>query len=282
MAQLIHQSYGKHSVQVSKIKRAPADPSRHDFVEASIDVELQGDFAASYTAGDNRLIVATDSIRNTVYALAKDDPWDTVETFALALTRHFLETYAHVNHVRVMLREHRWHRIGDHDHAFTGSDGETPTAEVRANREGKFTVTAGLDQLMLAKTTDSGFSGFVDDGYRTLKDTDDRILATILKATWDYTEPDAPGFAFAEHRKVIREALLGAFGDHYSVSVQQTLFLMGTAALKACPLLEQITLTMPNKHHILFNLEPLGCENDNEVFVVTDSPAGYIHATVGR
>ena len=282
MTRLIHQSYGKHNVCVSKIKRDPANPGRHTFVEANVCAELEGDFDAAYTEADNRSVIATDSIRNTVYALAKDDAWETIEGFGLALGNHFLNQYEHVSQATITLREHLWHRLNNHDHAFTGSDGETPTANIVAKRGGAVSVTSGIDELMLAKTTESGFSDFVQDAYRTLPDTDDRILATVLKADWVYTEGGASGLPFAEHREAIRQALLAKFTDHYSVSVQQTLYLMGAAALESCPAIDRITLTMPNKHHIKLNLEPLGRTNDNEVFVVTDKPSGYIHATVGR
>lgn len=282
MTRLVHQSYGKHSVCVSKIKRDPANAARHTLVEAEINAELEGAFEAAYTEADNRSIIATDSIRNTIYALAKDDPWETVEGFGLALGTHFLKQYEQVDKATISLREHIWHRLGTHDHAFTGSDTETPTAEVVVKRSGAASITAGLDSLMLAKTTASGFSDFVNDAYRTLPDTDDRILATVLKAGWVYQSGGAPQFPFDEHRRVIREALLATFTDHYSVSVQQTLYLMGAAALESCSAIERITLTMPNKHHIKFNLEPLGRSNENEVFVVTDKPSGYIHATIAR
>ncbi|MEM6258638.1 MAG: factor-independent urate hydroxylase [Planctomycetota bacterium] len=282
MTRLIHQSYGKHNVCVSKIKRDPANPDRHTFVEANVCAELEGAFDSAYTEADNRPIIATDSIRNTVYAMAKDDPWQTIEGFGLALGRHFINQYDHVDQATISLREHLWHRLNDHDHAFTGSDTETPIATIVVERSGAISVTSGIDDLMLAKTTQSGFSDFVQDEYRTLPDTDDRILATVLKAEWVYGDGGAEASAFAEHRVSIRDALLATFTDHYSVSVQQTLYLMGAAALESCSAIDQITLTMPNKHHIKFNLEPLGRTNENEIFVVTDKPSGFIHATVGR
>lgn len=287
MPRLVNQHYGKHAVRVSKIKPDPAGPkrgpdARHGFVEATVNVELEGGFDAAYTEADNRGVVATDSIRNTVYALAKDDPWDSIESLGVTIARHFLKQYDHVSRATVSLREHVWHRLGDHPHAFTGSDGETPTALVVVDRDGNTGVTAGLDDLMIAKTTQSGFEDFVQDEFRSLPDTDDRILATVLKAQWRYTAPGTDGFAFTDFRSAIRTAMLNTFGDHYSVSVQQTLYLMGAAALEACAAIEQITLTMPNKHHLRFDLEKIDRTNENEVFWVTDEPCGFIEATVGR
>ncbi len=287
MPQLLHHHYGKHRVRVSKIQRDPSTPpsgpeARHDFVEAEVDVELEGGFEQAYTDGDNTPVVATDTVRNTVYALAMDDPWGSIETLGLTIARHFVGTYDHVSRATVRLREHRWHRIGDHPHAFTGSDGETPTTTVSVQRDGHASVTAGLDHLMIAKTTQTGFENFHRDAFRSLPDTDDRILATVLKAQWAFDATDHNASQFNTDRAAIRTAMLNAFGDHYSVSVQQTLYRMGAAALEACPRISQITLTMPNKHHLRFDLEKIGRPNANVVFHVTDEPCGFIEATVGR
>ncbi len=276
---LTHNAYGKHQVRVSKIKRSNSDPNHHDFIEATVAVTLEGDLAASYTVGDNAHVVATDTCRNTVYAKASDDPFDTIENYGITLAEHFLSQYDHLTQATVELREHRWHRINGHAHCFTGSDSETPTATVVAKRGETTTVAAGLDDLMIAKTTQTGFENFHRDEYRTLPDTADRIFATVLTATWHYANP---AIDFSGGRAAVRDAMLAKFTDHYSKSVQETLYLMANAALDACAEVSSITLTMPNKHHLKFNLEPLGRANENEIFHVTDEPYGYITGTVTR
>ena len=255
-AQLRRQSYGKHRVRISKIKRPrqkPANAEHHEFLEVAVDIELDGDFAASYTAHDNSLVVATDTCRNTAYVLAKDDAMDSIESYGVLLAEHFLLQYAHVALSTIRLSERRWHRMLGSPHAFLGTDRETPTAMVRAERGQSTRVEAGIEQLLIAKTTESGFSHFHRDEFRTLPDTTDRILATELKAHWSYRDRPSD---FQQARESIRHALLATFIDHYSVSVQDTLFRMGSAAIDAESSLESITLTMPNKHHLRFNLEP--------------------------
>ena len=49
-----------------------------------------------------------------------------------------------------------------------------------------------------------------------------------------------------------------------------------------CAAIDQISLTMPNKHRLLVNLRPFGLENNNEVFNADDRPYGLIQATVTR
>lgn len=277
--QLSQHTYGKQNVRVSKIKRDASDPKQHEFIEMSVNVLLSGDFEDAYTRGDNRNVVATDTCKNTVYVVAKDDPIDTIESFGLALARHFVNQYAHVSGVEIGVRQQQWHRIGDCGHAFTGSDAEVPTTRVKLARDGKVMVSSGIDQLMVLKTTESGFKDFHRDEFRTLADTDDRILASVLTCQWDYVDSDAD---FADVRVRVRDALLNKFVDHYSRSVQETLMLMGGAAIDVCSEISSIDLTMPNKHHIPVNLDAFNRSNSNDVFVVTDEPSGFIAATITR
>lgn len=279
MPQLLQQAHGKHRVRFSKIRRDPNDRDRHEFIEASVDVLLDSEVAESYTDGDNRRIVATDTCKNTVYAMAKDDPVATIESFAIRLAEHFVAQYDHVNVAMVTVTESPWKRLLDSPHGFVRGSGGCPTASAIGSRDRPTKITAGVKELTVAKTTASGFANFHQDEFRTLPDTDDRILATQVEATWTYRTVPAD---YAIARANVIDAMLHRFLDHYSRSVQETLFKMGEAALAACAAINDVSLTMPNKHHILANLKPLGRNNANDVFIVTDEPYGFITATVGR
>jgi urate oxidase len=269
--------YGKSRVRLVKVKRA-RDP--HEVVDLTIDVQLEGAFDAVYTDGDNAACLATDTMKNTVYALARQDPIDHVEAFALRLAAHF-GAKAGVARVRIGAVEHRWDRLsaGDrpHPHAFVqpGADEWTTvvTRDCGADR-----VVSGLTNLVVLKTADSGFSGFPRDEYTTLAETDDRILATSVTASWTYRSPSADFAA----RERIRQALVETFAAHVSRSVQHTLYAMGESALAACSELLDITLAMPNRHHLLVDLQPFGLDNHNEIFVATEQPFGLIEATIRR
>jgi|688.fasta_scaffold650634_1 urate oxidase len=280
--QILRQSYGKHRVRVSKIKRPrhhPAKDESHQFMEVSVDIELDGDFHHAYTQQDNRQLIATDTCRNIVYILAKKDPMHSIESFGCCLATHFIDSYPQVEQALIRVREHRWNSVEGSGHVFTGGDSETPTVEIVAVRDKPLQIEAGIEHWSLAKTTESGFENFHRDQYRTLCDTSDRILATSLTAGWRYaTCPDD----YLAARSLVRKTLLQAFMNHYSYSVQDTLYRMAKAALTAEASLDSIHLVMPNLHHLRFPLEPFGFDNDNEVFVVTDEPFGYISATVSR
>ena len=155
--------------------------------------------------------------------------------------------------------------------------GRRRTAEVTRDRQG-VRVLAGLEDLVVMKTAKSAFEGFPRDRYTTLKETSDRLLATAVRATWRYSRPYV---AFGSLWREVRRILLDTFADHDSLSVQHTLHAMGEAVLETLDI-EEIHLSMPNKHHIPVDLTPLGLENRNEIFVATPEPYGLIEATLRR
>jgi len=269
--------YGKSRVRLVKLRRS-REP--HEIVDLTIDVQLEGAFDAVYVDGDNASCLATDTMKNTVYALARQDPIVSVESFGLRLAAHFIAT-PQVARVRLSAIEHRWDRLAvggrPHPHAFVQPGGEQWTAVVTCDRERR-EVVSGLANLVVLKTTDSAFAGFPRDPFTTLPETTDRILATAVTASWRYASASADFSA----RDRIRTALVETFAAHDSRSVQHTLYAMGEAALAACGEIVEITLSLPNRHHLLVDLAPFGLDNPNEIFVATDQPYGLIEATIRR
>ena len=278
-AKLTYNSYGKSAVRLTKVKRLP---DRHELIELEVAIELSGDFADSYVSGDNSKVIATDTMKNTVYALAATHPIDALEDFATALARHFIDAHAHVYTAIVRLAQTSWRRMTvdgrEHPHSFVGGGQERRKVMFHLTREKPY-MWSGIEDLMLLKTADSAFRGFLRDPYTTLEDTDDRIFATRLSADWLYDKPPADWNA-AHHS--IMDAMVQIFARYQSLSVQQTLYSMGEAALEACPAIRVIHLEMPNQHRIPVNLQPLGLENRNEIFVTTSEPYGLINATLER
>jgi urate oxidase len=272
---LVHNRYGKSEVRVVKVVRGP---ERHELRDLTVDVALEGDFDAVHLEGDNAGLPATDTMRNTVYALAKDDPIAHLETFARRLVEHFVTSSPKVTWARVRIVEHPWARIDEHPHAFQRGHGGQRIAIVSGNADAVETE-AGIEDLLVLKTTGSGFSGFERDRYTSLPETENRILATVVTARWRYA-PGDHDFTAAWHGA--HAAILATLGDHESPSVQFTLNRMGEAVLAARPEIERIHLALPNKHHLLFDLGRLGVSNDGEVFQPTDEPYGLIEGTIER
>ena len=263
--------YGKSRVRLVKVRRGR---NAHELVDLTVDIQLEGAFETVYVDGDNSPCIATDTMKNTVYALARQDAIAHVESFALRLADHFIAKPA-VSRARINVVEHRWDRVAAH--AFVQPGGEQWTAVVTRERSST-TIVSGLTNLVVLKTTDSAFSGFPRDEYTTLPETNDRILATSVTAAWTH-RAGATDFTARER---VRQAMIDAFAAHVSKSVQHTLYAMARAALAACGDVVSITLTMPNRHHLLVDLEPFGLDNPNEIFVATDQPFGLIEATITR
>ena len=271
-------NYGKSEVRLVKVKR---DTGRHELRDLTVDVALEGDFEAAYVRGDNTGLLATDTMRNTVYALAKDHLTGSIEEFGLKLVAHFLEASPTVGRVRVRIAEHPWNRIEangrGHEHSFVRGSGER-LATVRGDATGA-RVEAGVDDLLVLKTTNSGWEGFLRDRYTTLPETSDRILATKITANWMYANADVD---FDRLWSGVQRRILETFTDHYSPSVQNTLYRMGEAVLEAFLEIEKIHISLPNKHHLLYDLERFGMENAGEIFHATSEPYGLIEGAVER
>jgi urate oxidase len=282
-ANLTHNAYGKNLVRLTKVVRSGA---RHDLFEITADIRLEGDFDDAYLHGDNRKVIATDSMKNTVYVLAKEQSFDSIEQFALILVRHFLDTYAQVEKATAELTQSSWQRIEldgqPQDHAFTSAGPQRRYAlAVLSASATEPQITGGMRDLLVLKTTASEWHDFVDDRYTTLKDTHDRILATKIDADWVYHSP-AVAVDFPACCRAIDDTILRTFATHYSLGVQQTLMAMGEAALAACNDIDSIHFELPNMHRIPFNLEPFGLKFENDIFIATDEPHGLITGTIAR
>jgi urate oxidase len=221
-------------------------------------------------------------MRNTVYALAKDHLEGEIETFGLKLVDHFLEAGPKVIGVRIDFTEHLWDRIvvdgKAHEHSFVRAAG-VRTATVTGDESGARRVEAGIDDLIVLKTTNSGWENYLHEEFTTLPETNDRILSTVVTARWVYESTDID---FGETWRGVKDQVLTTFTDHYSPSVQNTLYITGKAVLERFSAIEKIHFSFPNRHHILYNLERFGMENDKEIFHGDPEPYGLIEGWVER
>lgn len=270
-------NYGKQRVRILQVAR---HADRHDIKELSLGIRLEGDFESAHSKGDNRKVLPTDTMKNTAYALAKEHAIESPEEFCLRLADHFLSRNPQMSRVRVEAAQTLWSRLSvegkPHPHTFTSSPSEKRTASLAATREEK-KLHAGIDGLVVLKTTDSAFENFLKDEYTTLKEDRDRILATAIRADWLYRD-DSAEFDSTWHS--VRQTLLDSFAGHDSESLQHTLYAMGEAVLQKFPGIREIHLSLPNKHYNLVNLSPFNLENSKEIFLPTDEPHGLIEATL--
>ena len=293
MAELRENSYGKQRVRLTKIVREEqkgAQAPVHRVYEYTVQILLHGAFDKIYTDGDNSACVPTDTMKNTVYAVARKSHFTSPEQFADVLSARFIDRFDQVEAVEIEVEAQRWKRIevdgAPHPHAYEKAHG---TKTARILRRGGDTASAettlwgGIRGMEVFKSGGSAFTGFYHDEYTTLPDATDRILATTVDAWWEYGSGiDVSGTDFGAVWERVHGTVARVFAEHDSPSLQATLWEMGNAVLAEASVVDSIRFSMPNQHHILFDLSAFGLDNPNEIFYGTDSPFGIITGTVGR
>jgi urate oxidase len=222
-------------------------------------------------------------MKNTVYSLARSSKAVAMEDYAKELADFLLGRNPQVDSASISIESTMWKRLtvdGEpHPSSFMRGSGELQTTVLERTKDGTFHILSGLDHLVLLKTANSGFEGYIKDSLTTLPETKDRLFGTAVSAEWHYTSSHLD---FDTVRVKLRETLLRTFANHDSKSVQQTLYAMAQSALEEILEIDEIKITMPNKHCLLVDLSRFGQDNPNEIFVPTDEPHGYIEARVRR
>ncbi|MFF7837851.1 factor-independent urate hydroxylase [Streptomyces ossamyceticus] len=275
--------YGKAENRVVRITR---DGATHHIKDLNVSVSLSGDMDEVHLSGSNANVLPTDTTKNTVYAFAKEHGIESAEQFGIHLARHFVTSQPAIHRVRIRIEEYSWERIehsGKGAHSFVRSGQETRLAQITYDGSA-WEVVSGLKDLTLMNSTDSEFWGYVKDKYTTLPEAHDRILATDVSGRWrfNWTDDEAPMPVWDESYAQVKQHMLQAFAETYSLSLQQTLYAMGARIIDHRSEIDEVRFSLPNKHHFLVDLAPFGLKNDNEVYFAADRPYGLIEATVLR
>ncbi|EKM77907.1 hypothetical protein AGABI1DRAFT_42333 [Agaricus bisporus var. burnettii JB137-S8] len=331
MSSLSRAEYGKANVRVFRIVR---DGKWHHVVEYNVTVLLQGDISTSYTQADNSVVVATDSGVYLKFYIAKISPHIlSPEKFALHLGTFIVSKYGHIEKADVRVEQLRWKRISvsgnengkegkeggevEHEHAFWRDGEEKRIVNVVVDkRKEKDTliasVSAGISDLLVLKSTGSSFTDFIQDEFTTLIPVNDRIFSTSIDLTYTFQDISIP-LPKEEKKKVefevvvreggegykgsvwdegvferARKATVEVFANDESASVQATLFKMGQRIIEENGGIREVRYALPNKHYIPVNMEYIGIDNltpcvaKAEVFCPIGAPSGLISATISR
>ncbi|MDQ0958248.1 urate oxidase [Streptomyces sp. B4I13] len=284
--------YGKAENRVVKITR---DGATHHIKDLNVSVALSGDMDEVHYSGSNANVLPTDTTKNTVYAFAKEHGIESAEQFGIHLARHFVTSQEPIRKARIRVEEYAWERIDasgaasrhpgtdDAKHSFVRKGQETRLTQITHDGS-SWEVVSGLKDLVVMNSTDSEFWGFVKDKYTTLPEAHDRILATQVSARWRFrwSDDEQPAPDWETSYEQVRKHMLQAFAETYSLSLQQTLYEMGSRIIDRCEEIDEVRFSLPNKHHFLVDLQPFGLKNDNEVYYAADRPYGLIEATVLR
>lgn len=276
--------HGKSKVRLGRTWR---EGNVHYFVEWNVHTMLESDMEHAFKTGSNAGMTATDTQKNSVYVVGQRmSQRCSPEQYAIALAQHFVRQYPLVSKAKIVVEQKPWSRIQQgglpHDHGFAVTGTEMRTAYVTYDKAGRLEVTAGLKDLQVLKTTQSGYEGFLRDEFTALPDCKDRILATSVTASWKYSaQPADYDAAYNAAKTAISEGFFGpARGGVYSPSVQYTLWEMGKLVLQRVPQAESVFFNTPNLHFIPVN--PLTSQFKNDVYWATSEPHGNIECTITR
>uniref|UniRef100_A0A3Q2CAG1 Uricase n=1 Tax=Cyprinodon variegatus TaxID=28743 RepID=A0A3Q2CAG1_CYPVA len=257
-----------NAVKVMFIKR---QGRHHYLIELNANVEITLKSRKDYLTGDNSDIIPTDTIKNTVHALAKIKGVNTIEQFSLDLCHHFLTSFNHVLRAKVYMEEAPWKRLNkngvEHAHAFIYSPEACRFCDVEQNLGGTPVVHSGVKDMKVLKTTQSGFEGFLRDRFTTLQETKDRVFCTTVYSRWRYNKVQDVDFDACSNPPL-----------------QLTKSILKTEKInpKRKPSVEEIEIVMPNQHYFTIDMTKMGLNNKDEVFLPLDSPSGNITGTVCR
>jgi len=295
MPSLSSARYGKDNIRVYKVEKDEATKT-HTVVEYTVTVLLEGEIETSYTEADNSVVVATDTMKNTTYIMAKQHPITPPEQFASILGTHFVETYKHIHSAHITVVQHRWTRMTvngqPHPHSFYRDGNEKRLVQADVYEGKGIEIRSGIADLLVLKSTGSEFHHFVRNDFTTLPDVYDRILSTSVDAGWqwstfkdlDAVKKELPKFDQTWDKA--REITFRLFATEESPSVQNTMYKMSEEILAAEPLVQKVDYALPNKHYFEIDLSwHHGLKNtgkDAEVYAPQSDPNGLIKCSVSR
>jgi urate oxidase len=236
--------YGKTRVVFFRLARRSAPP-----FAASVTIDVFGErFGAAYTEGDNREVVATDTMKNFVYATAADFDGGSTDAYVMFLGERLLQTYPQMERIRVIAHEVPLDPAHDEsDVVFRLTRGDVAMSEADFERRGdKIVATAGrsgIQGMRLLKTTGSSFAQFARDRYTSLPELSDRPLTIRLDAYWRYADLRGGGRIASA---LVRRAIEETFHEFDSRSIQQLVHVMGTRLLKGFPVLSEVEFAAEN------------------------------------
>jgi len=295
MGKIAAAQYGKDNIRVYKVHK-DHKTGVQDVVEMTVTVLLKGEIETSYTEADNSVVVATDTMKQTVYILAKQHPVTPPELFAAIVSSHFTDTYRHIHSAYVKVKVHRWTRLSvggePHPHSFFRDGAETRNVEATSTDGLGIEIRSAIVGLLVLKSTGSAFHGFYSNEYTLLKPTNDRILSTEVDAGWKWkTFPSIRDVEevipkFDEAYEAARTITLETFASESSPSVQNTMYKMCEQILSKVQLVRSVDYSLPNKHYFEIDLSwHKGLKNtgeDAEVYAPQTDPNGLIQCTVSR
>ena len=294
-----YRTYGTPLEGVTEIPESSFLGKSNILMAATIEVQVLGTaFMAAYTEGDNRLVVATDTMKNFIHRESMEFDGATLEEWVAFIGRRFLETYPHMERLRVSGEEIPFEAAlvpslaGDGFEAsetlFARQHGDRSNAWVVLERKGAKSVRvadlgAGRHGLQLMKVTGSAFADFARDEYTTLPERLDRPLYIHMDVAWKYAKPDEaldPMHDLYVAGEQVADLCGAVFHRFVSLSIQHLVNEIGHAMLERWPQLSEVSFEAQNR---LWDLS-VASKTDDRVKVYCDPrpPFGRIGLVLKR
>ncbi|EEB09122.1 uricase [Schizosaccharomyces japonicus yFS275] len=285
-------AYGKTKV---KFLKKVIDPKTkvHTVYEMDVQTLLKGELEESYTKADNRCVVPTDTQKNTVHVFAKKFDVSVPEVFAAHLAKHFVDRYSHIHGAVIDVSLTPWVRLQvngtDHPHSFIRNPGECRKTHVEFSEGSGFDICSSVKDILVLKSTGSGFVDFHKCEYTTLPEVTDRIFSTSIDCTYTFAHQDTYAavrtFDYNSTYEIVKEITLRIFALDNSDSVQATMYKMAVDVIAAVPEITEVYYALPNKHYFEIDLDPFEVANhgtDCTLYQPQAYPSGYITCTIAR
>ncbi len=289
--------YRTHATPLRGVPSIPESPFTgrdNNLMGAAIEVVVRGEaFLEAYTVGDNRRVVATDTMKNFIQTASLRCEAATLEGWLYEIGSAFLETYGQMERLTIVARELPFSpSVVPADGGFALSDrlfsrerGDYSTASLDLERSGGAISIAGhacgRSEVQLIKLTGSAFADFARDEHTTLPERPDRPLYIWTDVGWRYADP---ADALVPDRYVAGEQVAdlaaSVFHEFVSLSIQHLVHEIGQRMLARWPQLAEVSFDAQNR---LWDTGAIS-ETEDQVRVYTDPrpPFGRIGLILRR
>jgi len=262
----VYRTYGTPLTGVTPIPESPFSGRDNTLMAAEIEVVVRGEvFLDAYTRGDNRLVVATDTMKNFIHAASLDCPAATLEGWLHHVGSRFLETYPHMERLTMLGRALPFPAavvpaedgdgFGASDRLFSRDRNDRSTARLELERDGGGGVlitghACGRQEIQLIKITGSAFADFARDEHTTLPERRDRPLYIWTDIGWRYADgADALGADPSRYvdGDQVSDLAASVFDSFVSLSIQHLVNEIGGRMLERWPQLAEVSFEATNR-----------------------------------
>jgi urate oxidase / 2-oxo-4-hydroxy-4-carboxy-5-ureidoimidazoline decarboxylase len=292
----VYRTHAEPLTGITPIPESPFVGRENVLAAAGIEVIVRGtQFLDAYTTGDNRLVVATDTMKNFIHAASLTARARALEEWLLEVGTAFLDTYPHMERLTMVGRDLPFpaavvpsadgFEMSDRLFSRDRSDYGTARLELERDDAGGVRITdheSGRRELQLIKITGSAFADFARDEHTTLPERRDRPLYIWCDIGWTYT--DAAHAVLADPAKYVAAEQVAdlanaVFHEFVSLSIQHLVNEIGLRMLDRWPQLTSVSFDAQNR------LWDVGAEADDgrtKTYADPRPPFGHIGLVLRR